>query len=184
MQQQIVEVDRVRLQQSRLIGRIDLGHHASQGIARTRLIVGGGDQIVLGPADRRGDPVGRVVRGVEAQIPERAPHRVAAVAGVVDRVVLGQPHVLSVLPQQPRAKTVKRAHPHRLAGGQHIQACPHLVGRLVRKGQGNDLPRRHPVPQQVGHAMGYHAGLAAPRSGQDQQRSVDVLDGGPLGVGQ
>ena len=58
-----------------------------------------------------------------------------------------------VLPQQPRAKAVKRAHPHRLARGQPLDRGPHLVGGLVGKRQRQDLTGRHAMAQQVGNAM-------------------------------
>ena len=47
-------------------------------------------------------------------------------------------------------------------------AAAHFVGRLVRKGQGDDLPRGHAVAQQVGHAMRDDPGLAAARTCQNQ----------------
>ena len=79
---------------------------------------------------------------------------------------------------------MERAEPDRLLGGERLNARSHLLSRLVRERQGEDLVIGDALPEQVGHAMGDDTGLAAPRAGQDQQRAVDVLHCLALGVGK
>ena len=61
-------------------------------------------------------------------------------------------------------------------------AVPHLSRRLVGKGEGENGVRRHVAGvKQIGNAIGEHAGLSAPGSGQDEKRTVDGLHRFTLG---
>ena len=48
----------------------------------------------------------------------------------------------------------------------------------------DDLMSGDALGEQTSHAMGHHPGLAAARSGQNQQRPLDVHHGLSLGIGQ
>jgi len=77
---------------------------------------------------------------------------------------------------------MKGSHLDRLGPDQFGHPPPHLVGSLVREGQGNDLGRRHAGGDQVGDAAGHHPRLAAARPCQHQQRPLDVRRRRPLGL--
>jgi len=65
---------------------------------------------------------------------------------------------------------------------QQLDAVAHLLRRLVGEGDREDLVRLRAARQhQVRDPVGEHARLARPRAGQDQERTVAVLDGLPLG---
>ncbi len=63
-------------------------------------------------------------------------------------------------------------------------ALPHLRGGLVGERERQDLPRRDPAGDQVGHPPGDDAGLARTGTGEDEQGALGVLDGLGLGLGE
>jgi hypothetical protein len=63
-----------------------------------------------------------------------------------------------------------------------LDALAHLLGRLVRERDREDLVRaRHPRALEVGDPVRQHARLAGTRAGEDQQRALAVRDGVALG---
>lgn len=144
------------------------------------LVLLGRDQVVLGPTDGRSNSLSSIQRGVDAALFERAFEGLAAIGGIVDREVFGQPDQRGILPQEPH-KAVERAHPHRLARGELFDARPHFIGGLVRKRQRQNLPGGHAMAQQIGDAVRNDPRLAAAGPGENEQRPFQVLDGLTLG---
>ena len=74
---------------------------------------------------------------------------------------------------------MKCAQPHRLARRQPLDAAAHLVGGLVRERQRFKI-RLAAIPSRthVRDSMRDNAGFAAAWSGENQQRPINVLDGG------
>ena len=63
-----------------------------------------------------------------------------------------------------------------------LHPLPHFIGRLVRKGDRQDIARIDvPLADQVRDPAGDHPRLAAARAGQDQERPVAVQDSLALG---
>ena len=81
--------------------------------------------------------------------------------------------------EDAHARRVERADPHGAAqrlAHERPHAGAHLLGGLVREGDGEDVPGGHAeVAHDVGDAVREHAGLARPGTGEDEH--------GPLGVG-
>jgi hypothetical protein len=72
-----------------------------------------------------------------------------------------------------------------MASGRHPggkDPLTHLLGGLVGKGDGADLRRPDARSNQGGDPAGNHAGFAAARTGQHQQRTVPMSDRLPLRV--
>ena len=82
--------------------------------------------------------------------------------------------------EHARADRVERAdpHPRRSAAEEAGDAFLHLARRLVGERDGEDATRVDPVLiDQARDARREHARLARARTGEDQQRSVDVQHG-------
>ena len=84
--------------------------------------------------------------------------------------------------QDADAERVKRGNQrrtrqdHSALRKQRSHPLLHLVGCLVGEGHRQDALRRHAARlDQIGHAVRYNAGLAAARSGENQQGAVGLL---------
>ena len=89
--------------------------------------------------------------------------------------------------EHPGAKAVERPCRYVAATRTHQQAEPltHLAGRLVREGDGQDSVRRYAdLSDEVGDPVRHDAGLATARTGDDQQRPVDMAGRLALALGQ
>lgn len=75
---------------------------------------------------------------------------------------------------------MERADPDGRVAGEPFDAAAHFVGGLVRERQREHVLPRDALLQQPGHAMRHHAGLPAPRPGQNQQRPFEVCNRFPL----
>ena len=76
------------------------------------------------------------------------------------------------------------ADPNGWIAGEPLDAAGHLVGRLIRKRQGEYLVAGHSLRQEPCHAMRDHARLAASRPGQYQQRPLEMRHRFALRVGK
>ena len=97
---------------------------------------------------------------------------------VINRKPRRQPKPATILPQQPRADSVKGAdrHPCRPRAGQLLNPLPHLRGSLVREGHRKDAARGDPILQnQLRDAGRDDPRLAAARSREDEQRLSAML---------
>ena len=144
----------------------------------------GGDQVVLGPADRGVDPLGGDVRAVEVERLHRLLDGAEPIGLVVDREAAVEPDQGGVGPEQPGAETVERPDPDAGVGSEGHDPLAHLAGGLVRERQRQDLLARDPLREQVADAAGDHPRLARPRPRQDQERPFHVRHGLALGGGQ
>ncbi len=90
-------------------------------------------------------------------------------------------------PQHADTGGVEGGDPHALGdrADETGQPCPHLVGRLVGEGDGEDLPRRGVAGgDEMGDAVGKDPGLARSRPRHHQQGAAPVDHGPALGVVQ
>ena len=88
-----------------------------------------------------------------------------------------------VAAQDAGAEGMEGAHGHlaALVADQGQDALAHLGGGLVGEGHGQDLPGLHALDaDEVGDAVGQHAGLAGAGTGQDEQRPLGRGDGARL----
>ncbi|CDC95621.1 putative uncharacterized protein [Alistipes sp. CAG:268] len=190
LQQQVVEVHRAVALAPLAVDVVDVAEFGDLRLP----VLGGVDRVgqigprrheaVLGIGDARGDGVGLVAVVGEVQLAEDRLEQVLAVRRLVDGERLGETDAVGILAQDPREDRVEGTHADVAAAavGQHLgDARAHLLGRLVRKGQGQNVVRRNALLDHVGDARGQHARLARPGSGDDERRDVVVLDGGSLG---
>ena len=180
MHQQVVEVHGVCRPKLLLVNGINLRNQGSGRVARARRVLIGRDQLPLGPANGRGQLVGRRETEIDSGFLRGKHDRLAALRIVVDREVFGQPDERRVAAKKLRAESMKRPDPDRRAGRKLSDPQPHLVGRLVRKRQRQDLVRRDAVLQEMYDAMCYDSRLAAAGTGKHQQRTLDMLHGRSL----
>ena len=180
---QVVEVERVRLPQPRLVAGVPLREHRVErvgragrrpGLARERLRV---DQLVLERGDLRDQHLGRVPLGVQIELARDHGHQLERVRGVVDREARAQRERRGLFAQDPHARRVERRDPHRLGGraDQRLDPFTHLRGCLVRERDREDLTGPGPVRgEQVRDPVGQHARLARTCARDDQQRAARV----------
>jgi len=71
------------------------------------------------------------------------PQRLPLIGCVEDREIRLQADRRGVLAQQPRAKAMKRAHPDARTRNKRLDAALHLVGRLVRECNRQQIARRN-----------------------------------------
>jgi hypothetical protein len=177
--QQVVEVEGVRLAQQLLVALETARRDFVEGAAGVARELVGVHQFVLGARDRGVDGARRVLLLVQAQIAQHALHHALLVVRVVDREIALAPEVHDVAPQEARADAMKRADRERRRAPiaeDMIEALFHLARGFVRKGHGDDIERvdaKH--VDHIGHAVGEHAGFAAAGAGQHQHRPVAGL---------
>ncbi len=130
------------------------------------------------------DGARRVALRVDAELVEAALDEPPRVGLVVDRELARVAEPVRLGAQHPRAGGVEGHDPHRAraAAEQQLDALAHLLRRLVRERDREDLVRaRHPGALEEGDPMRQHARLARARAGEDQQRALAVRDGLALG---
>jgi hypothetical protein len=104
--------------------------------------------------------------------------QVGAVARVEHAQSRRQPQRLGVQAHEPPGDRVEGATDDLAVGGdagaleQRSRPCQHLAGRAAGEGQKQDPLRREALRNQPRHSGGQRRRLAAPSSGQDQQRPV------------
>ena len=184
LEQEIVEIERAARGERLHVLVVHPRHHvvAVAGAAgehgRRRL------HAVLGVADARERGTGRQEAVVHLLVAQDLLHGGQLVGRVVDDEIARQAHVRGLAAQQPRAEGVEGGDPHarRRRAEQRRHALAHLLGRLVREGDGEDLARfGHAAPDEIGDAIGDDAGLSGAGAGEDQKRAVGVEDGFSLG---
>ena len=84
--------------------------------------------------------------------------------------------------QEAGGEPVECAHLDWLRPDEGRDAPPHLVGGLVREGQGDDLASRDALCDEVGDAAGDHTRLPAAGAGQHEQGAIHVGGCLPLGI--
>ena len=179
VEQQVVEVHRTGPLETGLV----LGVHVGVLAVEDVLGLGGGagriDQLVLPERDQAVHTARREALGVEAEVADDVAGQPHGVGLVVDRERARIAQHFAVTAQDPHARRVERGDPHRLDDRPDQGADPlaHLGRGLVGERDRQDLRRPRSLVDQVGDAMGQHAGLARAGSGHDQQRPVAVHHG-------
>jgi len=181
---QVVEVEGVRLAQPDLVLGEDPGHLLlPEGLCRL-LVLDGGEKLVLGPGDHGADRLGRELPLPQLLVLEDRLEEAFLVGRIVDREAGIDPDRGPLQPQHPHPGGVERPHPQvgRLPPQEVGHPVPHLPGRLVREGEGENLAGRDPeAVDQVGDAVREDPGLPAPGPGQDEQGTVRSEHRLPLG---
>ena len=187
VQQHVVEVHGVGGLEALLEPRVHARGLLAHRVGGPGLEVGGHHQVVL----RLRDAVHQRIHGEALRVDVQAGHDVLVqalqIVGIVDREALGEAEPLGVGAQDAPAHGVEGGHPHAAGPPAHQlpQTLAHLGSGLVGEGDGEDLPgRRQVLLDDVGDAVGQHAGLAGAGAGQHQQRALGGDDGLALGVVQ
>ena len=105
---------------------------------------------------------------------------VGLVVLVVDGKVAVKADALAVPAEDAGANGVKGSHGYGFAGAEHqaVKPLPHLPGRLVGEGYGQDAPGGDAtLGDQIGDAVGNNAGFAGAWSGDNQQRPLSAEHG-------
>ena len=179
--EEIVEVHRAGLEQTRLVAGVDLAHERVEVAVVLVDELLRRQQLVLGGADARVHAAGRVALGILAQVVlnDRA-HEPNLVRGVVDRERRAEPDARGVGPQNACAGGVEGHHPHpgRVAPEQPVDALRHLPRGLVGEGDRQNRARRGAaLLHEMRDSVRQHPGFAGTRAGDDQQRARIGLDG-------
>ena len=176
LHEQVVEVERRRLEQAPLVLAVHVGDAL---LGRGERAVDGllpRHQLVLHRRDRRLQAAGREPLGVEVEV---APHVVDEADGVglvVDRERRAVPEHRRLAPQDARAHRVERRHPHALRRPDRparrraafISPAALLVNVIA-----SEPERRRPLlGDQERDAVREHARLARPGAGDDHDRAV------------
>ena len=177
--EEVVEVERPRPLEPRLVALVDARH-----LELARASGGGPDVVgalepVLGathPVDDGGggrDPL------VEGELAAELPHQGEPVGLVVDDEVPRVAQVVDVRAQDARAGGVERGDEGKAARRppgplreEARHALRHLARRLVREGDGEDVPGIDPLSHQVGDPVGDDPGLPAARPREDEERAL------------
>ena len=179
VQEQVVEVHRVRGLQRRPQCRVHVGRHLGQPVeGRRGLEAGRVLHPVLGAGDHRLHGArGERLGGMAALVHEAA-HQRHAVVLVVDGEPPGEAEPLRLAPEQAGRERVEGPDPEagRIAPEELRDPVLHLARRLVGEGDGEDPVGGDSMAlDQAGDAGGEHAGLPRPGPGEHQQRPMDVL---------
>ncbi len=181
LEQQVVEIERVGLAQAFAVA----GRQPRDGaLAMVRGVLGQErriEHLVLGPADRAEDDGRPELAGQRHVLfAQDLLHQRLLVVRVVDDEPAPDPDGLPVRAQDPRRQRMERA-------GHHVPTAftdeaddpfAQFRGGPVGERDGQDPPRGHVLDaDEVRDAMGQHARLARPGTGQDQQRAVRRRDG-------
>ena len=187
--QNVLEIHRVHRLQGALIFLVyGAEEHVGRGIAPGQQVAGG-DSTALGPLQFVMGALG-VVIDLVLHLLQYFPHDGQLITVVVDDECGRIPGVMNENAQEANPEGMKGADARAafpLAGapiaaqfyGKHLtHAFRHLPGRLVGKGQRQYAFGRHGFAKdQMGDAGRDHAGLAAPRAGQNQDGSVRGRNG-------
>ncbi len=138
---------------------------------------------VLPAVDAPAQTAGVVGLGIEAAAPQRLLRRGERVGLVVDGEAAREPQVVDLPAQDAHAGGVEGGDPQGPGVGPEelLHPLAHLARGLVGEGHGEDVLGRDAADaDQVGDAVRQHAGLAAARAGEHEQRTLGGLDRGAL----
>ena len=190
LQKQIIEVHRAVALAALAVDVVNIAEFGNLGLpvlggaGRIGQIGARRDEAVLGVGDPRREQVGLVLLVWKVQFADNGLYQILAVVGFVDRERVGEADLPGVLPQDARKHRVERTHSDIAAAvvGDHLRdTLAHLLGGLVRKGQGQNVPGLHALLDHVCDARGQHAGFARPGACDDERRRVVIDHGIPLG---
>ena len=176
--QKVVEVQRVVVVERLLVEAIGLrGAPAETVVAHFDGVLLGRLHLVLGVGDHRVNASGPEYVGRQLEPLYDVLGDAELVVAIVDRVVPGKVRLGGELAKQPGAQGVEGAQQRPSRDVQGIDPLLHLAGGLVGEGDGQDVPGRDALLNEVGDSPRDDAGLARPGPGQDKQRAVNVRDG-------
>ena len=142
------------------------------------------EQLRLRGADRGEDGARRVAFGVDVDLLHGLLDQADLVVGVHDDELFRDADSLAVAAQNHGAEAVEGARREVLGAlaQQPREPFAHLPRRAVRERHGGDAPRAHAdFLHEIGDPMGDDARLPRAGARDDQEGSLDVLDGFPLG---
>ena len=101
---------------------------------------------------------------------------------VIDGEGTGIAQLIDIPAQNAGAHGMEGADPHLLTlfAGEGGDALLHFLGRFIGKGDGQDMPRRYAVVDQVGHPIRQRPGLSAACTRQNQYRAFQRFRRQPL----
>ena len=180
-EQEVVEVERVRLAQALLVAGREAGDHPLAVVRGLFDEEGRIEHLVLGPADRAEDRARAEFPG-ERQVLlfEDLLHQGLLIVGVVDDEPPADPDRLALLAKDTGIQRVERPRLDVPAGlaDQRDDPLAELGRRPVGERDGEDLPRSHAVhADEVRDPVGEDPGLARSGAGEDQQRALGGRDG-------
>ena len=172
IEQQVVEVHRVGLAATLPVAAVHVaqGGHLGRTVVLIRFLVAGivgrRHEVVLRVGDARLYQPRLIDLLVELHLLDDGAYQALAVGRVVDGELTCEAQHVGLGMQDAQEEAVERSHPQPACPfGAHLpsDARFHLARRLVRKGQGQDVPRLVAVLQQPGYLIGQHAGLPRAR---------------------
>jgi hypothetical protein len=180
LEQQVVEVERAALREDLQVALVDLRNlflAKAPGLLlhlRRRL------HAVLRLADAGERGTRRQQFFVDVDVAQHLLDRRVLIRRVVDDEIALEPDLSRLAAQQARAHRVERRDPHppAVGGEQPRDARAHLLRGLVREGDREHfLLAREAATDEIGNAKRDDARLARARTGEDEQRPFDLLDG-------
>ena len=182
--QQIVKIQRVVLVQQPLIFLVRLADLLLHEVVLMRLLIAPRRQQLILRGGNCGEnrPLPQLLR-IDPQIPAHLLHQRLLVIRVIDGEVRLVADLLDVPPQDPDAHGVKGRNPDgfRPETDQFVNPLAHLLRGFVCEGDCEDVPRIHAaLIHQIGNSVGDDPRFARAGAGQNQHRSLRVLDGLPL----
>ena len=182
---QVIKIKSLGSLQLSLIAVPHLDEQRISGVLRVggpaiRLNVG---EFVFEPRHFPDDGVGGKPHIVTTQLFEDSFHQGSLISGVINREGAGISKTVMLFAQNSNTRGVEGGYPHstgRLTD-ESGDALPHLAGRFVGEGNGQDLtgPRISGL-QQTGNTPGQHAGLTRARTGDNQQCRTPIAHRLPL----
>ena len=181
--EQVVEVDRVRLEQALLVERVHVGNGLVVERLHTLGVLTGADEAVLRVRDLRVDPTRREPFRIALELLEALLHEPDLVGLVVDREVRAVAETRRLAAKDAAAGGVEGQYPEAAgaAAEQVLEPLSHLAGSLVREGDGQDLIRlRADGVDEVGDPVREDAGLPGACAGDHEQWPFGRQHGLPL----
>ena len=119
---------------------------------------------------------------VDVEVLEQLLQHSGLVVLVVNGEGTGIAQLIDIPAEDARAHGVEGADPHLFAffAGQGGDALLHFLGRFIGKGDGQNMPGRYAVVNQIGDPVRQRPGLAAARSRQNQYRAFQRFRRQPL----
>ena len=181
LDQQIVEVERVRLLKTLLILIEDIGSVFPRRFPRIIQKILRRLPVILCVADARQDGLRRDQALVDLQVPGYCLHNLKLIGFVVDRELAGILQRFNLPAKQTHAERMKRRNQRitrtRLAQ-EMTHARLHLIGGFIRERDGKDLLGSYTsILDQVSYPVSNNPRLAAARARKNQDRAFAGFDG-------
>ena len=176
----VIEVERVVVLEQGLVAGVRPRHHLAEVIVHGGGEDGRGDEFALRARDSREDGARGELARIDAQLREDGAHQLLLVGGVEDGERALDADRSTIDAENARADGVERAESERLGGIAEEADNPiaQFPRGFVGERDGDDAIRVNVLlGDEVGDPVSDDARLAAAGPGQDEERSLDVLDG-------